>query len=373
MQSPLIIGGGPAGAAAAAVIANAGHRVRLIERTAGPTDKVCGDFLSTGAIGVLTALGIGPQTLGAETINTLRLIHRDRVAETRLPFPAMSLTRRTLDEALLQHAASCGAELLRGQAIRRLESTANGFTAHTAEHAAIPASTVFLATGKHDLRGTARPHRGGEPLGLKMYYRLAPAEQQALRGCIELVLFSGGYAGLQMVEHGRAVLCLLTSAERYRRTGADWNELLDSLATEAPHLHRRLNGASACLDRPLAIAGIPYGHLYRPDRATPPELFRLGDQACVIPSFAGDGIAIAVASGQLAATAWLHHRNATDYHRRLLQRVRTPMRVASLFHRGCMMPLLQPVLAGIGRSWPAGMRLVASATRIAPATRFATP
>jgi flavin-dependent dehydrogenase len=339
--------------------------VRLIERTSGPTDKVCGDFLSTGAISALTALGIDARTLGAEAIRTLRLIHRDSAAETSLPFPAMSLTRRTLDEALLRHAASRGAGLLRGATVRRLDSTPAGFAVHTAEHGPIPASAVFLATGKHDVRGMARPRRGGEPLGLKMYYTLAPTQQQALRGCIELVLFQGGYAGLQMVEHDRAVLCLLTSAARYRRVGTNWNELLDSLGADAPHLHERLNGAAACLDRPLAIAGIPYGHLHRPDRAAPPGLFRLGDQACVIPSFAGDGIAIALTSGQLAATAWLERADATRYHQRLRRRLRAPMRVASLIHRLCLAPVLQPALIGIARSWPASMRLVASATRIA--------
>lgn len=365
MQPPLIIGGGPAGAAAAAVIASAGHRVRLLERTSGPTDKVCGDFLSTGAIAALNALGIDPRDLGAKPIRTLRLIRRDQVAETTLPFPAMSLTRRSLDDALLRHAATCGVEVLRGRTVRRLEAVQRGFAVHATQTEMIAASAVFLATGKHDVRGAARPRRGGEPLGLKMYYVLSPTQRAALRDGIELVLFPGGYAGLQMVERDRAVLCLLTTAERYRRAGAAWDDLLSSLATTAPHLHARLNGAIACMEHPLAIAGMPYGHLHRPAATAPPGLFRLGDQACVIPSFAGDGIAIALTSGRLAAATWLHHGNAIDYHRQLVRRLRAPMRVASLIHRGCSAPALQPIFAGIGRAWPAAMRLVASATRIA--------
>ena len=61
---PLIIGGGPAGAAAAALIAAAGRPVTLVERNAGPTDKLCGDFLSGGAIAALHALGLDPLTMG---------------------------------------------------------------------------------------------------------------------------------------------------------------------------------------------------------------------------------------------------------------------------------------------------------------------
>ena len=88
MHPPVIIGGGPAGAAAAAFIAAAGRPVTLIERNAGPTDKLCGDFLSGGAIAALHDLGIDPLTDGAMPVRTIRLVHRDTAAEAALPFAA---------------------------------------------------------------------------------------------------------------------------------------------------------------------------------------------------------------------------------------------------------------------------------------------
>src|SRR6185312_13694798 len=274
MQPPLILGGGPAGAAAAIRLAAEGMPVRLIERTTGPTDKVCGDFLSGGALRALEALGVDPPALGAAPIRTLRLIRRQAVAETTLPFPAAGLTRRVLDEALLRVASRRGAEILRGHTVRRLEPTPDGFVVPTATLGTLTATAVFLATGKHDLRGAPRPDQSGgppglsEPLGLKMYYALAPDQRQALRGSIELVLMTGGYAGLQLVEHDVAVLCVLLPAERFRRVEGRWDRCLEDLTAEAPHLGQRLGGAIACLDRPLAIAGIPYGHLHRaPDTA----------------------------------------------------------------------------------------------------------
>lgn len=365
MQPPLIIGGGPAGAAAAAVIAAAGHPVRLIERTSGPTDKVCGDFLSLGALAVLEILQIDPLALGGTSIRSLRLIHRRHVAETRLPFAAIGLTRRALDEALLQNAASLGAELLRGSSVQRLEPAAGGFTVQTTTHGRMAASSVFLATGKHDVRGAARPHSADEPVGLKMYYELTPDQCAELQECIELVLFPGGYAGIQLVEHGRAVLCLVLSATRFRRAGARWDGLLDSLAADAPHLACRLRGATACLDRPLAIAAIPYGYLFRVAHASPRNLFRLGDQACVIPSLTGNGVAIALASGTLAARTWLRGDGAAVYERLLQHRIHRPLRLASRVHTGCTSPALQPLVAALARTWPGIMGLVAAATRIA--------
>src|ERR1700690_2680376 len=109
MRPPLIIGGGPAGAAAATLIAAAGRPVTLLERNAGPTDKLCGDFLSGGAIAALHALGLDPLDIGGMPVRTIRLVNRRTVAEAALPFPAIGLSRRSLDEALLHIAEQRGA------------------------------------------------------------------------------------------------------------------------------------------------------------------------------------------------------------------------------------------------------------------------
>jgi flavin-dependent dehydrogenase len=364
MQPPLILGGGPAGAAAATVIATAGRPVTLVERNAGPTDKLCGDFLSGAALAALHRLGLDPSAMGASPVRTIRLVHRRTLAESALPFPAMGLSRRSLDEALLHLAEQRGATVLRGQTVRGLERSPAGLTARTASAGPIPAGTVFLATGKHDLRGLGRPPRADGLLGLKMYYVPAADQRAELHGCIELLLFSGGYAGLQLVEHDRAVLCMLVPAAQYRRTGANWDHLLDSLAAETPWLARRLAGATPCLERPLAIAGTPYGHLHRFTRRSPPDLFRLGDQACVVPSLAGDGMAIALNSGMAAASTWLGGGNAADYHARFARQASTPMRVASLIHFACRSPAAQPIVAAACRAWPATLGLAASLTRV---------
>ncbi len=365
MRPPLIIGGGPAGAAAAALIAAAGRPVTLVERNAGPTDKLCGDFLSGAAIGALGALDLDPLTMGAMPVRTIRLVHRRTVAETALPFPAMGLSRRSLDEALLCLAERRGATILRGQTVRGVERSSSGLTARTVTGGPLSADIVFLATGKHDLRNLARPPRPDGLLGLKMYYDLAPDQRAALHGCIELLLVRGGYAGLQLVEQNRAVLCLLLPAARYRRAGGRWDSLLDSLAGDAPLLTRRLSGATPCLDRPLAIAGTPYGHLHRSARQAPPDLFRLGDQACVVPSLAGDGMAIALQSAMAATSTWLGGGNAADYHARFARQARAPMRFASLIHFACRAPAAQPVVAAACRAWPTTLGLAASLTRVA--------
>jgi 2-polyprenyl-6-methoxyphenol hydroxylase-like FAD-dependent oxidoreductase len=366
IPGPLIIGGGPSGAAAAALLAAAGHEVTLLERHAAATDKLCGDFLSGGALATLAALGLDARGLGGVPIRSVRLVHRDAVAEAALPFPALGLSRRALDEALLALAARRGATIRRGHAVQALQPTRHGFTARLDDGSTYDAADVFLATGKHDLRGLQRPRRATGWLGLKMYYALAPAQHAALQGRIELLLLRRGYAGLQAVEQGRAVLCALVAAPRYREVAGDWDALVAQFATESPLLAERLAGAGACLARPLAIADPPYGHLHRVAAGGAPGLFRLGDQACVVPSLAGDGMAIALHSAVAATGAWLRGDTAAAYHAGLARRAAPPLRFAGLMHAACRRAPLQALLVRACRTWPAALSAAAAFSRVAP-------
>lgn len=258
-MQPLIIGGGPAGSAAAIVLGCAGQSVTLVERSSGPHDKVCGDFLSAGALGSLSALGIDVVGLGSVPINRIRLICGNEEAIAALPFAAAGVSRRALDEALLARAAAVGAYLLRGTSVRRLRRIGHTWAVDTDTCGAIRADTLFLATGKHDLRGLGRPQRS-RVVGLKMYFALSLDQASALNETIELMLFSGGYAGLQLVESRHAVLCWLMPSHVLRRIGR-WPAVLDFLTDRSAHLGRRLSGSRPLLSKPLAIAGIPYGFL----------------------------------------------------------------------------------------------------------------
>jgi flavin-dependent dehydrogenase len=359
----VIIGGGPAGAAAAITLARAGQAATLIERTADPRDKVCGDFLSAEAVGMLEQLGIDLSR--AASITTLRLLYRDRLATTRLPFTALGLTRRALDHALLQRAQASGVSLVRGHRIGSVTHDEGRLRLNCSSLGPITADTVFVATGKTMLRGAGpRGHASGM-VGLKMYYSLAPAQRAALRHHIELILFNGGYAGLQLVEADLAVLCVLVSSARMRSLGGRWENLLDTLAAECPPLGSRLAGAQARLARPLAVAGLAYGYLHVADkRRDPPGLFRLGDQAAVIASLSGDGVAVALASGSFAARSWLAGDHGQNYHQHLAAGLWQPLRFASILHRLCLAPPSQPWLTALCRLWPGAMRHAARWSRI---------
>jgi menaquinone-9 beta-reductase len=364
----IIIGGGPSGAALAIHLARSGRVIALIEQSAAAHHKLCGDFLSHEGIAYLNSLGIDPRTLGAAPIHSVRLSARREIAASDLPFRALSLTRRALDEALLLQAAASGAKLLRGHRVDSITQSNTGsnanWTATLSNEDCHSAPAAFLATGKHDLAGHRRPPgKQNDLIAFKMYFRPAPAQQRALEGWIELFLFPGGYGGLQLVEHAQAILCFVVNRKQLHAPNGDgqshhWPALLDHLLRHSDLLACRLDGAHPLLTKPLALSSIPYGLLVTDAQ---PGLWRLGDQAAVIPSFTGDGISIALHSAQLAAELFARGVDSAAFAHRLRSELRASVNLATTLSR---LMVAAPALAQLTRFWPGALCHLAQHTRI---------
>ena len=352
----VIVGAGPAGAAAACVLAGAGRDVVVLERETQAGHKICGEFLGGPALARLATLGIDATRLGAHPIRRVRVVRGSGTVTRNLPFPAAGLSRLRLDSALRERARALGAEIRSG--VRASEIAAGEVIA---EDRRVPAEAVLLGTGKHDIRGL--PHRVGRltdgMLGFKMHLRLRREAQAALDGAVELFLFHDSYIGLQRVEGGVANLCLLAHRARL---GAGWDDLMAGFLAESPLLRERLAGAEALFDKPLAIARVPYGFVYAETR--PDGIYRLGDQMGVIPSFTGEGLAIALHTGTSAAHCLLAGRDASAYHSRMRDALSRPVALATALHRAGRIPLWQFGMLAASRL-PAALSLMARATRIA--------
>ena len=355
----LIIGGGPAGAAAAIGLARAGLPHLLVERGRETGDALCGGFLSWRTLDRLAALGVEPDGLNRDRLTTVRLFAGTRTATAALPRPALAVSRHRLDTLLIARAVEVGASVERGVTVRAIE----GLEARTADGATLAAETLFLASGKHDVRGLARPAaaRGSDPtLGLRLRLPASPALTRLLAGAIELHLFDRGYAGLNLQEDGSANLCMAVHRSRLTEAG-DPAALIAALGRELPALGERF--AHADLSAPVdAIANVPYGW-----RATsaPAGVVRLGDQAGVIPSLAGEGMGIALASGAAAVAAYAGGGPAAmaGWQPRFARRLARPMAVAGLVRRVVESPLAAPALLA---ARPALIEVIARLTRVAP-------
>jgi menaquinone-9 beta-reductase len=357
VNDALVVGGGLAGGAVATLLARTGRPVQLLERTTQPTDKVCGEFLSIEAQRILARLGVDLDHLGASRIATLRLAWGQRTIEAALPFVARGLTRMRLDDALLACAEAAGARVMRGVTVRsigrgRIESSIGD----------VPAGLLLLASGKHEVRGAARATAGCATgyVGFKTHWRLDRRAREALAGKVDVILFDGGYAGLQLVEDGLANLCLLVTKARLAAAGGDWPRLLQTLLRE-PHAAAMLGGGAQCAPRPLTIAGVPYGFLHR--RADD-GLFRLGDQAAVIPSFCGEGMAIALHSAATAAAIIAGGGSSADYGAVLADDVARRLRVAMAVQRAGQADWSRTLIWKGLRIWPRLIDYVIHLTRV---------
>ena len=90
----LIVGGGPAGSAAAITLARGGVRPLLLERHRETPDALCGGFLSWHSLDALARLGIDADSLNREAVTTVRLFAGKRTATARLPRPARGVSSK---------------------------------------------------------------------------------------------------------------------------------------------------------------------------------------------------------------------------------------------------------------------------------------
>jgi flavin-dependent dehydrogenase len=359
MVDALILGGGLAGSAAACLIARGGKSVNLLERAASPHHKVCGEFLSVEATRHLRQLGIDPVTLGAVPINRIRVVRGSHEVEAKLPFTAFGLSRFTLDEALIEKAEAYGAHIERG--VRVLEL--NGHVARTTQGER-KGSQVLLATGKLPIRVEGQmlsnPAIDGF-VGFKMHYRLAAAATEALAGTIILNLFKGGYLGLQLVESGRANLCLIVRRKALLQLGGEWQALCEWFNKNSI-LQRILDDAQPLFEKPVTIANLTYG----PPVGGPAfgVALGMGDRWAMTPSLTGDGMAIALRSAFLAAHCVLSDNNAKSYHDLMAAQTRRQLTWAMIIQKWLEVPKLQFTAHWLARLHPPLITYATSATRL---------
>ena len=312
----LVIGGGPAGAALAALAADRGVRTLLLEKDRFPRDKVCGEFVSAEGCAVLERLGVFDTIVAAGAMPMDACLLADaqgRSVACALPdLPgagktALGVTRAVLDETLLRHAAS------RGVAVReRATATAplfeSGRVAGVVVRAAgaagtdesVRATLVVAADGRRSMLQRALLPGLGDPrrttarswFGFKAHF---PDRTGGLARRIELFVFPGGYAGLGPVEGGRLDLALIARVDALNACGGSPHRLFEERMLANPMLASRLCGEPPC------SSWKTIGPLrFNVRRAASHGAFFLGDAAGTIDPFSGEGMSNALRGAELA-------------------------------------------------------------------------
>lgn len=355
----IAVGGGLAGCAFALELARHGASVAIFERTSGEHHKVCGEFLSDRAQSLLRYLGIDIDALGGSAVDRLFLANGQQRASAPLPFRAIGLSRFLLDGALLKAAEGSGSKIYRATAVEGLEAR-DGLIRVKAAREIFECRAAALASGKHNVRGLPRPD--GPMAGFKIHLRPTEAARADLSGVVRLIAFTGGYLGLCMVEEDILSMAWIIRSDVLRSIGTSWIAQSTYFAKQSRFFGELIDGAITIWEKPLAVSGLPYGFMR--SEAIAQAIYPVGDQLAVIPSFSGDGMALALASGVAAAQAILNGETAPDFQRRMLANYKPQFRRAAALDLVIGNALLRRIGMVGARLLPQVVTMLVSATRL---------
>jgi flavin-dependent dehydrogenase len=303
----IVVGGGPAGATAAAACAQQGLQVALFEHARFPRHKVCGDVINPNCWPILERLGVARKIHGLpqQSIDAACFTTTGRHALTvPLPRPLVAIRRSLLDAALLDHARSCGVQVIEGETVHNVLTNRRVVTSH-GEYGARQA--VIGADGRHSVvAGQAgltrlRPH-SHQRIAFQSHFR-APA---TLDQRVHLHLFRGGYCGLVRVDAERANLCIVTGPWAARFHG-DCEALFAHTVWQNPHFRE-----SRVMPEPLESLQSAHPLQAPANRAAGHGVFLAGDALRVMEPFTGQGIFFALRTGEMAAEAIGHESGSEE-------------------------------------------------------------
>jgi len=377
----VIVGAGPAGSAAAILLARAGWSVALVERQRFPRRKVCGECLAASNLPLLQTLGVGEafDACAGPELSQVTLLRGDRSVTADLPaadhdrYPwGRALGRETLDTLLLEQARAAGATVLQPWSVQAILGAAGAWrcevrAVESATLLHLRASIVIDAHGSWEDLPSDRSQRRLERGAADLFAFKANFRGSSLRkGAINVLSLDGGYGGMVIADGGMTTVACCVRRDRLSELRAAAPGLRAGDAVEA-WLQRECGDVRQALrdarrDGPWLASG-PLDPGVRIDAKD--EIFRIGNAAGEAHPILGEGMSMALQSAALLCShllarqpaerapagvlqAELQRRYAADWRREFVPR----LRLAAAFAHVAMRPHSAATLMAVVRSWP---------------------
>jgi flavin-dependent dehydrogenase len=316
----VIVGAGPAGSVAATVLARAGARVRLVDRATFPREKLCGDTVNPGTLGILRRLRMsepiesrglrveGMLVTGEGGVTPVRIVGRypDGLA-------GRAMTRSELDWLLVQEAMKAGATFEPGVAVRGAVTEHSGGTTTvrgvTIASRGAAGGDMFapvtigadgrrstLAFGLGLARHPARPRRWA----IGAYAEGVEAGIEGAGALGEMHIRRGRYIGVAPMGGGRTNVCLVRPSRAGDAELGEPMTVLRRALAEEPVLADRFRHAHF-VSAPVVLGPLAVD----PAGESIDGLLLAGDASGFVDPMTGDGLRFAVRGGELAAFAAL--------------------------------------------------------------------
>ncbi len=309
----MVVGGGPAGAATAALLARSGRDVLLLEKDASPREKPCGEYYSPGVVDALARLGALEAVAAEEHVWLVGMRVGTGRAGFLLSYPdedrdrkALGIRRHVLDRVLLEQARACGVRVREDVRVLGAEVEGDRVVGVRARRAGrgrgaeevLRSRFVVAADGRRSAisrsLGLDAPVRWPRRMGLATHYA---GEFGELGPFGEMHVGRGLYCGLGPVGGG-LVSVGLVGALGAKPAGEPTEWFFERRLAGLPGAARALGGA----ERVGPVRGIgPMAR--RVSRLAGAGYLLVGDAAGFLDPFTGEGVSRALRGAELAAEA----------------------------------------------------------------------
>ncbi len=300
----LVVGAGPAGAAAGLAARRRGLDVLVVDKATFPRDKTCGDGLTTAALRFLEQLGVDIRALPGYMPVRETVLVSPSGRQVSLPLPpdgdhAAVVPRVELDAAIVAKAREAGVEVRDGTPVTGIDVASDGVSVALGTNGTVRAGVVVAADGHYSfVRRSVRPAAPPE-LGTWHAFRqyFQGVDDRRLWVLFEPDLLPG-YAWVFPLPGRRANVgfgVLRHPGMSGKELNARWREVL------ARPIVRKVLGPDAEAEATHRAWPIPASFEY--DALADGRVLYVGDAANVVDPLTGEGIAQAIETAVLAIDA----------------------------------------------------------------------